>query len=209
MPVQRYTSLLTVIDMYRHTFSESPVVAAVAAGKRHRFSKDVQSTITLLAGFGVEGDAHSGAYVQHLYDQARDPTRPNLRQVHLVEQEPLEHLNTLGFALAPGQLGENITTRHIDLLRLDASTLLHLGTTALVRITELREPCIKIARFQKGLQKVVTAKRDGRRFMRGSVMGVVVASGEVSAGDAIHIRPPEGADLGPFTPCSPRAHNRT
>ena len=171
----------------------APIVAAVAAGKKHRFSKEIQSTITLLAGFGVESDAHCGACVQHLYDKAKDPTRPNLRQVHLVEQELLEQLGTLGFALTPGQLDENITTHHIDLPRLDAGTILQLGTTALVRITGLREPCVKIARFQKGLQKAVTAKRDGRTFVRGTVMGVVVASGEVSAGDPIQVRPSAGA----------------
>lgn len=88
-------------------FSEATLVAAVAAGKKHRFSKEIQNTITLLAGLGVEGDAHCGTYVQHLYDRAQDPTRPNLRQVHLVEQELLEHLARLGFALNPGQLGEN------------------------------------------------------------------------------------------------------
>jgi MOSC domain-containing protein YiiM len=154
--------------MYRQVISEAPIVAAVAAGKKHRFSKDIQSTITLLAGFGVESDAHCGAYVQHLYDKAKDPTRPNLRQVHLVQQELLEQLRTLGFALTPGQLGENITTLHINLPRLAEGTFLQLGTTALVRITGLREPCAKIARFQKGLQKAVTAKRDGCSFVRGS-----------------------------------------
>jgi MOSC domain-containing protein YiiM len=175
--------------MYRDLLSKAPFVAAVAAGTKHRFSKQIQSTITLLAGLGVEGDAHCGTYVQHLYDQAKDPARPNLRQVHLVEQELLEQLGTLGFSLTPGQLGENITTRHIDLPRLDAGTLLRLGTTALICVTGLRHPCVKIARFQKGLQKAVTAKRDGRMFMRGAVMGVVIASGRVSAGDAIHIKP--------------------
>jgi len=105
----------------------------------------------------------------------------------------MEQLGTLGFALTPGQLGENITTLHINLPWLDAGTILQLGTTALVRITGLREPCVKIARFQKGLQKAVTAKRDGRTFVRGAVMGVVVASGEVCAGDPIQVRPSAGA----------------
>jgi hypothetical protein len=100
--------------MYRRVISEAPIVAAVAAGKKHRFSKEIQSTITLLAGLGVEGDAHCGACVQHLYDQAKDPTRPNLRQVHLVEQELLEQLGTLGFALKPGQLGR-ISPRAISI----------------------------------------------------------------------------------------------
>src|SRR5947208_7047769 len=120
------------LSVFRH------VISAVAAGKKHRFSKEIQSTITLLAGLGVESDAHCGAYVQHLYDKAKDPRRPNLRQVHLVEQELLEHLGTLGFAITPGQLGENITTLHINLPRLDEGTILQLGTTALVRITRLR-----------------------------------------------------------------------
>jgi len=178
--------------MYQDAYSEAPIVASVSADKKHRFSKEIQRTITLLAGLGVEGDAHCGTYVQHLYDQAKDPTRPNLRQVHLIEQELLEQLGRLGFALNPGQLGENITTLGIALPRLDEGTVLQIGTKALVRISGLREPCVKIARFQKGLLKTVTAKRDGRMFMRGAVMGVVVASGEVSGGDAIRIRSSAG-----------------
>jgi len=110
------------LSMYRHVISEAPIVTAVAAGKKHQFSKKIQSTITLLAGFGVESDVHCGAYVQHLYDKAKNPTRPNLRQVHLVQQELLEQLRTLGFALTPGQLGENITTLHINLPRLAEGT---------------------------------------------------------------------------------------
>jgi MOSC domain-containing protein YiiM len=108
--------------------------------------------------------------------------------VHLIEQELLEELETLGFAVNPGQLGENITTVGISLTGLDEGTVFQIGTKALVRISGLREPCFKIARFQTGLLKAVTAKREGRRFMRGAVMGVVVASGEVSGGDAIQIR---------------------
>ena len=92
-----------------------PSVAAVAASGRHGFRKEVRRAITLVEGFGVEGDAHGGATVQHLYDKAKDPYRPNLRQVHLVEEELILELNALGFCLAAGDLGENITTRHVHL----------------------------------------------------------------------------------------------
>jgi MOSC domain-containing protein YiiM len=181
------------LPMYENANSVSPVIVAVASDGKHRFSKQIQSTITLLAGLGVKGDSHCGAAVQHLCDRAKDPSKPNLRQVHLIEQELLEQLRSSGFAVAPGQLGENITTRHIDLLRLEAGTLLQLGSKAVVRITGLREPCVKIARLQKGLQKAVTATRDGHVFMRGAVMGVVAADGDVSPGDPIHIRPSAAA----------------
>jgi MOSC domain-containing protein YiiM len=173
----------------------SPCVVAVAALKKHRFSKEIRNAIILLAGAGVEGDAHCGVHVQHLYDRAKNPAHPNLRQVHLIEQELLEQLRLLGFAVAPGELGENITTRHIDLLRLGAGTLMVLGIKAVIRITGLRQPCNKIARSQKGLQKAVIATSNGHVFMRGAVMGVVTVGGAVYAGDPIRIEAPIGDRL--------------
>jgi MOSC domain-containing protein YiiM len=162
---------------------------AVSAAKKHRFSKSVTDNISLLAGLGVAGDAHCGAYVQHLYDKARNPARPNLRQVHLIEQELLEQLRADGYAVGPGQLGENITTRHLNLLELEVGTVLQLGENAQVRISGLREPCAKIDRFQRGLQKAVTGGRCGQTFMKGAVMGIVIASGTVSVGDIVLMRP--------------------
>jgi len=170
--------------------SKSPYVAAVAAAKKHTFSKEVNRTITLMVGLGVQGDAHYGAYVRHLYDMARDPARPNLRQVHLIEQELIEQVKTLGFNIGPGQLGENITTCHLSLLELEAGSVLQLGTDALIQITGLRGPCAKIDRFQRGLRKAVTANRGGQAYMKGAVMGVVIAAGTVSVGDVIRISQP-------------------
>jgi hypothetical protein len=172
-----------------------PFVAAVARLTAHGFSKERQHCIGLRAGLGVEGDGHCGAAVQHLFDRARDPTRANLRQVHLIEAELLDELGRQGFAVAPGQLGENITTRHLDLVQLKAGTLLHLGATAVVRLTGLREPCVKIGRFQEGLRKAVTVRRDGCTFMLGAVMAVVTASGKVSEGDRILVEASKEATL--------------
>jgi MOSC domain-containing protein YiiM len=166
-----------------------PSVVAVSAAKKHRFSKAVTNNITLLAGLGVAGDAHCGAYVQHLYEKARNPTQPNLRQVHLIEQELLNQLKADGYAVGPGQLGENIMTYHLNLLELKVGTVLQLGENAQVRITGPREPSVKIDRFQRGLQKAVTARRGGHTFMKGAAMGIVIASGMVSVGDIILMRP--------------------
>jgi len=166
--------------------SPVPLVAAVAASGKHGFRKEVCPAITLVKGFGVEGDAHGGATVQHLYDKAKDPCRPNLRQVHLVEEELFLELNALGFSVAAGDLGEHITTRHVDLADLDAGAVLELGSRARIQITGLRSPCVKIERLEPGLWRAVT-RTHGPAAVKRAVMAVVVASGIVSAGDVIGI----------------------
>jgi MOSC domain-containing protein YiiM len=164
-----------------------PLVAAVAASGRHGFRKEVCPAITLVQGVGVDGDAHAGATVQHLYDKAKEPFRPNLRQVHLVEEELILELNALRFWVAAGDLGENITTRHIRLAELETGVVLELGSRARIQITGLRSPCVKIERLQPGLRRAVTRTSAGRAAVTRAVMAVVVASGTVAAGDAIRI----------------------
>ncbi len=164
-----------------------PSVAAVAASGRHGFRKEVCHAITLVKGFGVEGDAHGGATVQHLYDKAKDPCRPNLRQVHLVEEELILELNALGFSVAAGDLGENITTRHVHLVGLDVGVVLQLGSNARIQITGLRSPCMKIDRAQPGLRRAVTLTSNGPAVVKCAVMAVVLASGTVAKGDVIRI----------------------
>jgi MOSC domain-containing protein YiiM len=170
--------------------SKRPYVAAVSAAKKHTFGKQSVSSIVLMAGLGVQGDAHCGAYVQHLYDKARDSTRPNLRQVHLIGQELIEEVKALGFDVAPGQLGENITTHHLNLLELQTGAVLQLGRDARIRITGLRKPCAKIDRFQQDLCEAITIRENGRAYMKGAVMAIVIADGSVSAGDIIRICQP-------------------
>ena len=93
-------------------------VRAVARSLDHRFSKALVASVELIAGFGIEGDAHAGITVQHRSRVRADPTQPNLRQVHLIHDELFAEMTALGFAVLPGELGENITTRGIDLLHL-------------------------------------------------------------------------------------------
>ena len=131
------------------------VVAAVSRSDNHSFSKPLLPAIRLLAGLGVEGDAHCGATVKHRSRVAIDPTRPNLRQVHLIHAELHDELRAAGFSVSAGDMGENVTTRGVDLLGLPTGSRLRLGATAVVEVTGLRNPCTQLDRFQPGLMAAV------------------------------------------------------
>ena len=171
----------------------APRVLAVSLRRGHHFSKVPQLSIRLLTGLGVEGDGHSGATVQHRYDRRRDPTRPNLRQVHLISAELFDELRGKGFEVAPGDLGENVTTEGIDLLALPAGARLRLGEQAIIELTGLREPCLLMDRFQMGLQAATQDRAaDGAAVFKAGVMAVVLADGDVRPGDAIAVELPAG-----------------
>ncbi|MBG0832027.1 MOSC domain-containing protein [Planomonospora sp. ID67723] len=157
----------------------------------HTFSKYNEPAIRLLAGLGVEGDAHLGVTVKHRSRVAQDPTRPNLRQVHLLQAELHDELEAEGFRVAAGEMGENVTTRGVDLPALPVGALLRLGAEAVVEVTGLRNPCLQIDGFQPGLLKRVVGRDEtGRLVRRAGVMGVVVAGGEVRPGDVIGVELP-------------------
>lgn len=169
------------------------IVTAVSRGGAHTMSKPNEERITLLAGLGVAGDAHNGVTVKHRSRVAKDPTVPNLRQVHLIHAELHDELAARGFTLAPGQMGENVTTRGLDLLGLPTGARLHLGDAAVVEITGLRNPCAQLDGIQPGLMKA-TLDRDaeGNLIRKAGIMGVVLAGGDVRAGDPIRVEfPPE------------------
>ena len=169
-----------------------PLVWAVSRDGTHRFSKQPVAGIMLLAGLGVEGDAHAGVSVQHRSRVAVDPTQPNLRQLHLIQAELLDELRDQGFQVEPGQLGENVTTQGVDLLGLPRGTLLRLGAEAIVEITGLRNPCTQINDFQPGLLKAVLSRDEtGGLIRRAGVMGIVLHGGQVWAGDPVEVRLPE------------------
>ncbi|KAA6464981.1 MOSC domain-containing protein [Acidobacteria bacterium AB60] len=169
------------------------IVVSVSADATHRFCKPVTASIWLLEGLGVKGDAHFGVTVQHRSRVAKDPTQPNLRQVHLIQSELFEELALAGFEVHPGQMGENVTTRGIDLLSLPAGAHLELGDAAAIAITGLRNPCFQIDHFQNGLMKAVLDRdEDGALIRKAGVMGIVLKSGEVRPGDAIRVTfPPQ------------------
>ncbi len=177
----------------------SGVVVATSRSATHTMTKPNEGGIVLLAGLGVEGDAHLGETVQHRSRVRRDPTAPNLRQVHLLHAELHDELREAGFEVLPGRMGENVTTRGVDLLRLPTGALLHLGGTAVVEVTGLRNPCTQLDGIQPGLM-AATLERDehGELIRKAGVMGVVTAGGEVRPGDPIRVElPPEHRPLQP------------
>jgi MOSC domain-containing protein YiiM len=166
-------------------------ILAVSARSGHHFSKTPALSIRLLTGLGVAGDAHMGETVKHRSRVRRDPTQPNLRQVHLIHAELFEELRAKGFVVQPADLGENVTTSGVDLLALPSGTRLHLGESAVVEITGLRNPCIQIDAFQKGLM-AATLDRDikGNLIRKAGVMSIVLSDGDIRPGDAIRVELP-------------------
>ncbi|MEU3918598.1 MOSC domain-containing protein [Streptomyces sp. NPDC029004] len=172
-------------------------VTTVSSNGEYSFTKPNRESITLLAGLGVEGDVHAGVTVKHRSRIAQDPTQPNLRQVHLIHEELFTEVAQAGFDVAPGDLGENITTTGIDLLALPTGTVLRLGEEAEVEITGLRNPCLQIDAFQDGLLKQVVGRDDeGNIVRRAGIMSIVRTGGVVRPGDPIAVELPEG----PHTP---------
>jgi MOSC domain-containing protein YiiM len=166
-------------------------VVAVALDDAHRFSKKAVDVITLVEGLGVDGDAHFGRTVQHLSRVRSDPTQPNLRQVHLIHGELHDELAAKGFHVAAGELGENVTTRGIDLLGLPTGTRLRLGADAVVEVTGLRNPCLQLDAHEKGLTAAVLDRgTDGELIRKAGVMAIVVAGGVVRPGDAVAVELP-------------------
>ena len=169
----------------------SGVVIAVSRSARHTLSKPNAAEIRLLAGLGVEGDAHQGETVKHQSRVRRDPSQPNLRQVHLLHAELFDELRGAGFDLSSGLLGENVTTRGVDLLALPRGTILHLGDTAAVEITGLRNPCLQMNQLQPGLMAATLGRDEAGNVVRkAGVMGIVRSGGVIRPGDGVRVALP-------------------
>jgi MOSC domain-containing protein YiiM len=160
-------------------------VIAVNCDDGHRFSKPNRPSIRLIEGHGIDGDAHAGRFIKHRYQAKQMPDLPNNRQVHLIQSELFDELKAIGFDVKPGDLGENITTRGIDLLKLPLGTLMHLGRTAIVELTGLRTPCGYIDKFQTGLKRAMIVRRPGGVTFRAGVLGIVKAGGVLAPNDDI------------------------
>ena len=166
-------------------------VVSVSLSGKHTFSKQPVDRIMLLTGLGVEGDAHCGALVKHRYHVRKDPTRPNLCQVHLLHAELFEELASKGISIAPGEMGENITTSGLDLLSLPTGALLKIGENAIVEVTGLRNPCVQMNNLRPGLMQAVIERTPGSKpRMKAGIMGIVLTGGVVQPSDAIHIELP-------------------
>ena len=169
-----------------------PTVIAVCSSRTHKISKDNKSCIELLADLGVAGDAHLGKTTQHLYLLKKDPARPNLSQVHLLHGELHDHLNKAKFDMFPGLMGENITTRGVELMALPQGTRLHIGESTIVELTGYRQPCNKLNKLRPGLMDAVFLRNQtGCPVPNAGVMAVVIEGGQVRPSDHITIKFPE------------------
>jgi MOSC domain-containing protein YiiM len=179
--------------------TETGIVAAVSRSPTHSLTKPTTDSIRLVMGLGVEGDAHQGVTVKHRSRVAKDPTTPNLRQVHLIHAELFDELRGRGFAVSPGLMGENVTTSGIDLLALPTGTRLHLGDEAVVEVTGLRNPCRQLDALQHGLMAATLDRDgDGNLIRKAGIMAIVLSGGVVREGDSIRVelpRPPHQALL--------------
>jgi MOSC domain-containing protein YiiM len=176
------------------------VVVAVSRSAGHTMSKPNEKSIRLLAGLGIDGDAHSGATVKHRSRVKRDASQPNLRQVHLIHAELHDELREAGFHISPGQMGENVTTRGVDLLGLPTGARLHLGGTAVVEVTGLRNPCGQLNGIQPGLMAATLGRdEEGNLVRKAGIMGAVIEGGEVRPGDGVRVElpPPPHRPLAP------------
>jgi MOSC domain-containing protein YiiM len=185
---------MNVADHLRELPALRGSVFAVAIDAKHRFSKRPRLSVILTTGNGVEGDAHCGPFVRHRHLARRNPRAPNLRQVHLISSELFDALRKSGYDVSPGDLGENITTAGLDLETLPLNTQLRIGTSANIRLTGLRTPCVLIDRFKSGLKSRLLVEMPNPPF-RAGVMAVVSEGGEISPGDSIHAILPDRPHL--------------
>ncbi len=167
-------------------------VKALSKSATHTMSKPNEPSLVILEGLGVEGDAHMGVTVKHRSRVAQDPTQPNLRQVHLIHSELHDTLQEQGFNIAPGQMGENITTTGIPLLELPRGTKLHIGENVVLEVTGLRNPCHQLNGLQEGLlNAVIDRDENGNLIRKAGIMSIVLKGGEIHSGDPIEVKLPE------------------
>jgi MOSC domain-containing protein YiiM len=176
------------------------VVTTVSLSRTHTMAKSPADSIRIVAGLGIDGDAHQGETVKHRSRVARDPSQPNLRQVHLIHAELHDELAASGFPVEAGAMGENITTRGVDLLALPTGTRLRVGDDAVIEVTGLRNPCLQLEGIHKGLMAAVLDRdTDDNLIRKAGVMGIVTSGGTVRPGDPITVELPPA----PHTPLAP------
>jgi MOSC domain-containing protein YiiM len=169
-------------------------VVAVSSSPTHGPPKRNRESVRLIAGVGVDGDVHAAATVRHRSRRRRDPELPNLRQVHLIAAELHDELRERGFDVGPGELGENLTTRGVDLLALPRGTRVRCGDRATIELTGLRNPCKQLDGIAPGLMKA-TLDRDaeGALVRKAGVMAIVLEGGDVRPGDPLSVALPAGS----------------
>lgn len=167
-------------------------VIAVCCNPEPGLPKPVVDTVHLIENWGVEGDYHAGPLVRHRYLAKKDPTKPNMRQVLLMDAVVFADLAQNDIHIGPGMMGENITIEGLAVMQLAVGTRLAIGS-AVVEVTERRSPCYQLNGIDPRLLKAVVTKQDGQAIFKAGIMTRILQGGWVRAGDLVKVLSP--ADL--------------
>ena len=106
------------------------------------------------------------------------------RAVCLFSEELYAWLREQGVkGLVNGAIGENFTTRGIDLMALAKGDRLKVGSECVIQLTDVREPCRQLKKWDERFPKLIVG--------RSGWVAKVVREGEVKAGDVIERVPRE------------------
>lgn len=146
--------------------SKHPRVVAVSLSEQKGTVKLPQSIVNLVAGHGVAGDAHAGNW--H-------------RQVSLLGIESIAKAKQSGAPVDLGSFAENIATEGLVLYQLPVGTVLRVGATACLRITQIGKECHRGCAIRQ-LTGDCVMPREG-------VFAEVLQAGQVQPGDEIVVWP--------------------
>ena len=130
-----------------------------------RYERTPANEVNLIGGHGIEGDRKAGKH-------------PN-RQLNILSYETVQALKAEGYKTNPGELGEQIVIKGLDVMSLERGTLLQFGESAVIRVNAPREPCSWFEKIH-GLPKDNVVNRVG-------IMATVMESGILRVGDEVRV----------------------
>lgn len=167
----------------------SKQVISVHLSPEHNLTKARQQFIRAVAGFGVEGDAHAGIKIQHIYNQRKNPDQVNTKQIHIISQEMIDELRKNGFDVKAGDMGENMVTRGVDYMQLSEGTVLRIGQDVEIKLTGLRIPCVQLETLGKGMVKATLTKNDnGENVFKDGPMGIIIKGGIIRPNNSVSVK---------------------
>jgi len=159
-------------------------VVAVCKKAEPGIPKIEVTAIQLLENYGVAGDYHAGQFVRHRYLAKKDPTKPNQRQVLLIDTTILAELASQDIHLEPGMMGENILLDGISVMSLAIGTQIEIGQ-AVLEVTEIRNPCYQLNEMHPRLLKVVETSGTGPDPRNAGMLARILTGGWVRPGDLV------------------------
>ena len=163
-------------------------VVAVCKKAEPGIPKNEVDAIQLLENFGIAGDYHAGEFVRHRFLAKMDPTKPNQRQVLLIDTTILAEIASQEIHLKPGMMGENIILDGITVMTLPLGTQLEIGD-AVLEITEVRNPCYQLDEMHPGLLKAVETSGPGPDPRNAGMLARIIQGGWIRPGDVVIVKP--------------------